>query len=363
MNLVFRTDASILIGTGHVMRCLTLANALRELGHNCHFICREHPGHLIEPIRAQGHQVHTLARQPTSAWAEEDAALAHAGWLGCSQQQDAQACLPLLSQLRPQWLIVDHYALDARWQQQLKPYHERLMVIDDLADREHACDLLLDQTFGRAPLDYQRWVPSHCRVLCGAEYSLLRPEFAQLRADSLLRRQEQGGVRQLLVSMGGVDKDNATGMILRALDSVALLADCRIEVVLGPTAPWLAALQQQAEAMRCPTRIHAGISNMAQMMADSDLAIGAAGATAWERCCLGLPAVMVVLAENQRAVAQGLQQVGAARVIGSAQRISAELPGHLRELSSSCELLTRMGQAAAGVTRGQGVQSVIGYLE
>ncbi|MBL1378398.1 UDP-2,4-diacetamido-2,4,6-trideoxy-beta-L-altropyranose hydrolase [Zobellella iuensis] len=367
-NIVFRTDASLEIGSGHVMRCLTLADALRERGADCRFICREHPGNLIEQVRNKGYIVHAL---PTMAPVEASSLaippptampMAHSHWLGTTQEQDAEACVAILAELAPDWLIVDHYALDARWELALKPHYRKLMVIDDLADRTHQCDLLLDQTYGRNAADYQPWVPAGCSLLCGAQYALLRPEFAALRPYSLQRR-EDPRLQHLLITMGGVDKDNATGQVLQALKSTALPDGCRITVVMGSTAPWLDEVRQAAEDMPWPTTVRVGVSDMAQLMADSNLAIGAAGSTSWERCCLGLPTVMLVLADNQRQVAHGLELAGAVQVIREPQEVGEKLSGSLDAFTSSLQWLQEMSQAAANITDGCGVLNLIHQLE
>lgn len=365
MRVVFRTDASLQIGTGHVMRCLTLADALTARGAECQFICRAHEGNLIDLIRNRGYTTHTLPvvgqAGTHSAESCQDTAIpepAHHLWLGATQAQDAAACAPILAAQRPDWLIVDHYALDARWEQALSAHYRKLMVIDDLADRPHVCDLLLDQTFGRNEADYCPLVPANCRLLCGAQYALLRPEFAALRPYSLARRTKPA-LRELLVTMGGVDKDNATGQVLRALRTCSLPPDCRITVVMGATAPWLEEVRSQAQVMPWPTRVLVGVKDMAQLMADSDLAIGAAGATSWERCCLGVPTVMLVLAENQRKIAEELCDAGAAHLIDSSKLKNHPLltPDHLNPI-----LLGAMSAAAAAVTDGLGVAKVIEVL-
>jgi len=232
------------------------------------------------------------------------------------------------------------------------------MVIDDLADRPHACDLLLDQTFGREATDYHPFVPAACRLLCGSQYALLRPEFAALRPYSLQRR-AQPTLRELLITMGGVDKDNATGQVLQALRSCRLPADCRITVVMGATAPWLDEIRKEAQDMPWPTRVLVGVSDMAQLMADSDLAIGAAGATSWERCCLGLPTIMLVLAENQRKIAEELCEAGAAHLI----EVST-LNNQLLIVPDNWEplFLGAMSAAAAAITDGSRVAQVINAL-
>lgn len=370
MKVAFRADASLQMGTGHVMRCLTLANTLKAIGAECEFICREHQGNLIEHIRSDGHVTHALPAHPkpvgTSLLAiktpSDEQATAHSHWLGATQEQDATECTPILSELQPDWLIVDHYALDARWEAALKPHYRKLMVIDDLADRLHECNVLLDQTFGRNAEDYKPWVPADCTLICGSQYALLRPEFAALRSYSLQRRNEPQ-LRQLLITMGGVDKDNATGQVLEALRSCALPMNCRITVVMGAAAPWLSEVERLAQNMPWPTQVKVGVKDMAQLMADSDLAIGAAGATSWERCCLGLPTIMVVLADNQHQVAQGLEQAGAAQVIESTQRIAQHLHSRLTPLIESPILLRAMSQPASDIVDGHGIANVMQHLE
>ena len=361
-TIVFRADASLQIGTGHIMRCLTLADALAAQGAECQFICREHQGNLIEQIRNKGHIAHALPVLPpagaSSRTIEPTAAKrepAHSHWLGATQEQDAADCALILAEVKPDWLIVDHYALDARWELALKPHYRQLMVIDDLADRPHQCDLLLDQTFGRDGEDYRALVPASCRLLCGSQHALLRTEFAALRPYSLERRAEPQ-LRQLLITMGGVDKDNATGQVLEALRACPLPADCQLTVVMGATAPWLAEVIRQAQSMPWQTKVMVGVSDMARLMADSDLAIGAAGATSWERCCLGLPTAMMVLADNQRYAAWLLDQAQAVRMLHLDMSLVSELASFISEVVKCNEYLKRLSESASVVTDGKGCQ-------
>jgi UDP-2,4-diacetamido-2,4,6-trideoxy-beta-L-altropyranose hydrolase len=357
MKVVFRTDASLQIGTGHVMRCLTLADALAAKGAQCEFICREHPGHLIAHIRGKGYTVHSL---PMGS--EADANLAHSKWLGATQAQDAQACVPIVARLQPDWLVVDHYALDASWESVLAPQCRQVLVIDDLADRPHTCKLLLDQNFGRTAGDYRPLVPNDCTLLCGSSYALLRPEFVALRPYSLQRR-AQPQLKQLLITMGGVDKDNITSQVLIALHNCPLPHDCEITVVMGATAPWLDKVQQQAQTMAWPTTVRVGVTNMAQLMADSDLAIGAAGATSWERCCLGLPTIILVLAENQLSVAQSLTSAGAAKLIELNENVIERLSAQLAQLVTALPELYFISAAASAIVDGLGVYAVSKLLK
>lgn len=300
MNIVFRCDASIQIGTGHVMRCLTLADELARQGAKCHFICREHEGNLIDFIAQKGYEVYKLEVVHLDKHMKNDVepTLFHSEWLGSSQTEDVKQTIDIVITIEPEWLIIDHYALNDYWEQKLRPHCDNILVIDDLADRKHDCDILLDQTFGRDSQDYQHLVPDHCKVLGGTTYALLRPEFSKWRQYSLERR-KNNTLEHILVNLGGVDKDNLTSQILDTLKQAPLSDSCKITVVMGSTSPWVEAAKKKAEQLPWPTEVKTGVSNMAQLMANSDLAIGAAGSTIWERFCLGLPTILLVIAQNQ----------------------------------------------------------------
>ena len=371
MKIAFRADASLLMGSGHVMRCLTLADALKAQGAECHFISRAHPGHLLDVIHQHGHMSNSLAApvQKSQVAIKTIAATvqgrqqnqqnepARTAWLGCDWETDAAETGAILNTLQTDWLVLDHYALDLRWETALRPHYRRLLVIDDLADRPHRCDLLLDQNLGRQPQDYAGLVPSQCQVLTGPQYALLRPEFAALRPYSLQRR-ERPTLKHLLITMGGVDLPNATGLVLQALKACALPQDCRISVVMGLQAPWLQQVQEQAQVMRWPTQVLVNIADMARCMADSDLAVGAAGSTSWERCCLGLPTLVVVLADNQWPGARALQAVQAANLIGDVSEIATQLPLAVQASTQHLRLM-QMSAAASVVTDGQGVDRTL----
>jgi UDP-2,4-diacetamido-2,4,6-trideoxy-beta-L-altropyranose hydrolase len=366
MNITFRTDASLDIGTGHVMRCLTLAQALREHGASCRFICREHPGNLLDLIRLRGFEAQALPMQDLSQVkssqqsAPGERILVHAGWLGADWQVDAEQTKDAIGDAVVDWLIVDHYALDVRWEAALKPHYQKLMVIDDLADRPHDCDLLLDQNLGRTEQHYVGLVSAHCTVLVGPQYALLRPDFSKLRQYSLARRVTPQ-LKRLLITMGGVDKDNATGEVLAALTGSALPTDCHITVVMGPHAPWLTQVRKQAEKMLWSTEVLVNVDNMAKLMADSDLAIGAAGSTSWERCCLGLPTLLVVLADNQRDGANALAKAGGGLLLGNIEDLALNLPRVFESVLEKISLLT-LQSLCVSVTNGEGAIYIVNAL-
>lgn len=358
MHIAFRTDASLQIGTGHVMRCLTLADALRKLGAQTTFICCPHAGHLLDLIQQRGHTAKMLESADDAFSAPSDSS--HAKWLGTDWASDAAQTQQALGEQVVDWLVVDHYALDRRWEQTMRPHTRRIMAIDDLADRLHDCDLLLDQNLGRQGKDYDGLLCCHTQTLIGPAYALLRPEFAQWREHSLKRR-AQPLLKNLLITMGGVDQANATSQVLAALNRCELPTDLHITVVMGPTAPWLAQVQAQAAGMPCPTQVQAGVNNMAQLMAKSDLCIGAAGGSAWERCAMGLPTVVLILAANQQSGAMALQAYGAAWVAADAQQLMAQMSA-LFDKETQTAALQKMSQAAANLATGSGASQVVEKL-
>jgi len=353
MKAVIRADASLRIGNGHVMRCLTLAKALLQTGVEVLFICRPQPGDLISYIASQGVAVSVLAELPAladGACADPEKVMPH--W-----QQDAEECLALLSGRETHWLIVDHYGLDAQWHQSMRPVCHHILVMDDLANRPLDADALLDQNPGRRSADYDAYVPAESPRYIGPAYAILKPEFAGLRPQSLARRTQDTGLH-ILVSLGGVDANNVTQSVLLGLEQAVLPAHTRITVVLGLHAPWREAVAQTAMHMSYPTQLITHTEHMAELMCDADLAIGAAGTTALERCCMGLPSIQLVLADNQATAAHALAQAGAALTLPWQTDLSAALHLALAEVLQP-ERLQHMQTAAAQLVDGLGCQRVL----
>lgn len=360
MNIAFRADSSLEIGAGHVMRCLALAQELRDCGHNVSFVCKQHLGHRGEFIRSQGFECYLLPE------ALDDAAISgepvnhadnHVAWLGGSWASDAAATAVCLELCAADIVVIDHYSLGESWERAVADTGRKIVVIDDLADRPHECDLLLDQNLGRAISDYKTLVPAHCQILVGPSYALLRSEFKALRGYSLARR-KGARVTQIFVSMGGIDKDNITGLVLEALGHCKLPEGCEVVVVLSVLSPGLAEITSMADKMPFPIKIKTDVSNMAELMAQSDIAIGAAGTTAWERCCLGVPSIAIVIADNQRAGGVSMESTGVARVIDSPADIASELSLIMDELVASPTEQAALSERASAVTDGLGAERV-----
>lgn len=359
---VFRADASQKIGSGHVMRCLTLANLLREEGWATYFICRDHPGQMSDTLKAAGHVVHLLDHQQST---ENDLETQpdYSQWLGESQIDDADATIKFLKDLHADWVVADHYTLDYEWESAVAPYCDHLMVIDDLANRKHQCDLILDQTHGRMPADYSALVPKEARILCGATYALLRPDFAAMRETSLRNKTRGDTVSHILISMGGSDPDNITQDILGLLSDFPLPEKCKVTAVVGAQSRHLASLTDYARSLPFPCELLSNVTDMAALMASCDLAIGAAGSTSWERCCLGLPSIMIVLADNQKLVAQNLENSGAAFIVENAGLIEREFPQYINLLLPDPQLRKTMSIVSSHIVDGLGRERVASAME
>lgn len=366
LRVALRVDASLEIGTGHVMRCLTLANALADAGAQCLFISRELPGNLIDHLVHSGHRVHALPFVDIEDQLETTCnSPPHAPWLKCDWNTDAHQTSRAIQQefsnhVQIDWIVVDSYALDKRWESALHPLSRRMLVIDDLADRAHDCDLLIDQSVGRHPDAYTELVRPACCTLIGPKFALLRPEFRQQRQNSLARRHSPE-LHHLLISMGGVDSLNATGQTLDGLSNCTLPPNCDIRVVIGPKFPWFAAVQQASSRLPWAVTLLTDVNDMASVMVTSDLVIGAAGTSALERCCLGVPSLLVVLASNQEYGAAALHTLGAAQLIGPLKLLTQNLPTALAHASDSRNLL-RMTEAASSVTDGTGILRVLDHV-
>lgn len=341
MRIVFRTDASAVLGRGHVMRCLALADALAGMGHQCAFATAAASPAVAPPLAGSGHDMALL--DPA---AENDAAVLAERW---PEGTD--------------WLVVDHYGLDRVFESACRPWAKRILAIDDLANRPHDCDLLLDQTLGRDARDYAGLIPAGAETLVGPRYALIRPQFAACRAPALDRRGRPGEVRRLLVSMGGADPH---GIIPRVLEAVVLAqAGVEIHVVTGSDTAAQDRLRRQTENFSVPVTVHGEVEDMAGLMSAADLAVGAGGGTSWERCCLGLPAILIIIADNQRTNARALEKAGAALNAGWHGDITAKaLAKTLGRVLSDSDGLRAMSSAAAKVCDGRGAwRTILALLE
>jgi UDP-2,4-diacetamido-2,4,6-trideoxy-beta-L-altropyranose hydrolase len=293
VKIAIRVDASLRLGSGHFMRCLCLADALRAGGGSVVFLSRPLPDHLAKLLHEHGHALASLPAWPDTAGAIEDP------WPAPQRTRDLADCGELLHDLQPQLLIVDHYGADLEWERGARTFTDRLVVIDDLL-REHDCDILLDSNvYPSGANAYADRVPKGCTRLVGPAYALLREEFAAARAQARIR---DGAVHTLLVFMGGMDSGNITSVVMNALARVpTALRPMHTDVVIGAAHPHRVEIAQLCAAASGVT-LHPGTREMAALCLAADLAIGAGGSATWERCATGLPTIALCVAENQRQI-------------------------------------------------------------
>lgn len=343
MRVVCRADASHFLGAGHVMRLLTLAGMIRDHEGDALFLCRDHPGHLANLVQDQGFECLLWDRTTDNI-------------LGGDVVQDAVSTKDAAYNFGATHVFVDHYGADALWESEQTL---SVLAIEDLFNRPHACDILLNQNLGATVADYADLVPAQTTCLIGPEYALLRPEFAQLRP-AALARQNAEVVREILITMGGTDQPNATGWVLDSFSQMDLCPDLHLTIVMGSTAPHLAMIKAKAATLPCRTTVLAGTSDMGALMLQADFAIGAAGSTSWERCALGLASIIVILADNQREIANALDKSGAA--IALEMGMGATFKEALNKMLHDAGLRSKMASKAAQLTDGQGVHRVVAAL-
>lgn len=294
MFIIIRVDSSSLMGSGHLMRCLTLAQRNRKEGHNVVFICRDLEGNLAYLVNKQGFQLHMLLSAE-----QDDTLTGYDKWLTVTQEQDVAETIEILKKYgHIDRVVVDSYAIDATWEKIVRPYTNEIFVIDDLANRKHDCDILLDQNFYLNKDErYIGLVPEHCKLLLGPEHALLREEFYQVKYKMKPR---DGKLHNILVFYGGADATDETSKAIDALSMLKAndkLREVNVTVVVGESNT-----KRNGIANRCKQldfKYLCQVNNMAELMAEADLMLGAGGTTTWERCFLGLPAIVTAVAENQ----------------------------------------------------------------
>lgn len=307
MKISFRVDSSHDIGSGHVYRSLTLARALIQRGHQVDFVCKTLPGNIISKIIDEGYHVHIITPQeiPVSSLEWNT----HAWWLCSTLEDDIKKTIGALQQQCPDLVITDHYALEAEWESALRlALGVPVAVLDDLCDRPHESALIVDSTYGRTAKDYSALVNKDCLCLTGSQYAQIRDEFISLRSAALNKRKYVTHPKKILVTLGGVDKNNISENILHFLINFSFFDNNNISLIIGGANPHKERLINYCDSQGI--RWDFNVTNMAEYMYQHDVAIGALGTTTWERCVLALPTLNLCIAENQDMIAPAVRKSG-----------------------------------------------------
>lgn len=327
-SVLVRVDASRELGTGHLMRCRTLARSLRARGATVRFLVGgQGAAPIADLVTVDGFEALLLPMSSGAfAWAE-----------------DVRLTLEVMNQVGDvDLVVVDHYGIDRRWESAVARSCVAVAVIDDTADRPHHCDLLLDQNlYENLAQRYSALVPTGCRLLLGPRWALVRDEFVTAAAS---RRERDGRIASVLISYGGSDPTNETSKALRAMSAIAWLQ--RIDVVIGHAAEVSDAVRELA-LHDDRVNLHRDVSDMASLMVAADLSLGAGGATTWERAVLGLPAVVTTVASNQVESAQTLADRGAIRYVGAAESVTSGcIEDAVEDLGADPEQVRELGVRA-----------------
>lgn len=304
MTYAFRVDSSTRIGTGHLVRCLTLANRFKSRGEESIFLCQHLDGEMTSQVESAGFEVLHIDSNKADQKSLES--------------RDAFETLRLLGKRSASRIVVDHYDLSLEWEESVTPHVDSVVVIDDLTDRQHRCDLLLNQNLVHSnDLSNSRKFTGASRTLLGPKFALLQPEYALFRT---ARPTGSSRVGSISVFMGGSDPDNVTELVVRSLVGMELV-DVNVDVVVGNVNPNHARLRSMFENQPS-INFHTNLSSLAPLLAMSDIAIGAGGTSNWERMCIGVPPIVIDIADNQRQICVDLAKAGLIEHIGSSDSIS-----------------------------------------
>jgi len=354
MNVVFRVDASQKIGAGHLMRCLTLAEELRKKSSKITFIARDHVGNLNYLIEEKGFNLCVLpVRQD-----ELQKLGCHEELLSTTQQIDAEDTVEVIENEQIEWLVIDHYALDRKWAKKLRPYVEKIMVIDDLANREYDCDLLLDQNYVNDKNRYDQFVKLNTVKLLGPKYALLRENFVEYHNYSCCAKEK---INKVFVFFGGSDLYNLTITSLKALSQPGL-SHLSVDVVIGFANINHTEIEEYI-ADNMNIKLYVQVDNIAEIMADADISLGAGGSTTWERMAVGLPSLVVTLAENQVAFTKELHKKEYINWIGHVDQVNQQtIYGSLLRVIDEVQELYEQSHRGKLLVDGLGVNRVVNEM-
>jgi UDP-2,4-diacetamido-2,4,6-trideoxy-beta-L-altropyranose hydrolase len=351
-RIAIRVDSSLSMGSGHVMRCMALASELKDRGGEVVFLCRELRGNMIPYIRELGHKVIVLNK--TENGRPFDQAEEHDEWLSVNWASDARACLKHVREFGVDTVIVDSYSLNISWEAEMSEYVENIVSIDDLC-RDHHCEMLIDQSLLRTSREYRDRIPHSSLALCGSHFAILRREFQENRKMALEKRKTTDSVRTIMISLGGADERNDTLKVLKHLyDSTVMKSVEKVLVILGAQCRNQTVIENYLNSYSFSFELHVASREMAKLMCQTDLAIGAPGVTSIERCCLGLPSLLYCVADNQKNNADALVRSGAGILCSldslvDLERGVCEVSGNYAVYSSAAASLCR-GDGAARVS-------------
>tara|TARA_Y100000996_G_scaffold222605_1_gene175194 strand:- start:229 stop:1284 length:1056 start_codon:yes stop_codon:yes gene_type:complete len=344
-KIFIRTDSGVDIGIGHMMRCLSLAETLIKNDFEIHFISKKLNEKIHDLIVKKGYKIHTISENTDTQNILEDDAI------------ETKKIIMSYNDLSS-WLLVDHRNLDIQWEKILRKYVQKIIVIDDLANKKHDCDILIDQNlYEKINERYQNLVPKDCKKLLGPKYALLRSEFSDIRKKSIKSRIK---LENILISFGGTDPSNETHKVLEAL-KILNLENIQIDVVTTSLNPFKDDIRQLCSSMT-NANFHCDVDKIGVLMKTSDLAIGAGGSTTWERCCLGLPSLVSVISDDQLECTEIMDKNGYVIYLGLAENLTVN--DYIEKIKNfNIEHLQKISELNLTLVDGQGCQRILNEMK
>lgn len=346
-RVMFRVDSSPNIGIGHVMRCIALSAKLKEFNWECFFFTKDLDGNLFNEISELSNHVTYIPCDNTYIPSNE-----YDRWLSSTEEYDAKECIKKIDDIFDV-IVVDSYSLSCSWESLVRPYCKKLVVLDDLANRVHDCDVLIDVTLGRLPVDYNGLVSSDSVLLLGVNFALIRQEFITLRNESKLRRSQTKKIETILINFGGTDPYKLSLKSYESLISLGFKG--RVIILISSSCEWIDELIIFSKNKNIILEIDS--SNVSNLMLNSDLAVGAAGGASWERCCVGLPAVIIPFIENQINISKQLEKKGAV-IIVEEESISKGVLCMINDEFFVSNFWSEMSEAAFNLVDGSGIHRI-----
>ncbi len=352
MKILFRTDSSAKIGSGHVIRCLSLAFTLKAKGHECIFICQDLKGNSIKKIKQNGFEVIMLKIK------QHEKISHYRKWLDVNWRIDSHNVIEKLKKHQFDWVIIDHYSLSYEWEKKIKPFTKKIMVIDDFVNRKHYCDLLLNQSYGVKKQQYKNIVPKNCKLLLGSKYALINQNFLKAR---LKLKSRNAVVKRALIYFGSGGHTAKYIKIISKIFNESFFPKIFLDVVIDKN------IKKSNEIVvslnkRSNCCVHSDLPDLSYLMSKADISIGAAGSATWERCCLGIPTILISTALNQKLNLKAMKLTNAAIVL----KLNKNLENKIREffflLCTNSKIYLKISKKAFSICDGNGIDRIINFL-
>jgi len=337
---LFYANASTRIGVGHLVRCMTLASSLVKLGWKCEFICKSDVMTFEIARNKPSFDFHFL-----------------------NNDYDRLEQIKKICAKDTDLFVIDDYEVDIKYENYCRDLVKRLLVIEDSPLRKHNTDYLLDQTYDRKPNDYKNIVSSDCCLLLGSKYILLRDEFRLARSKNSNKSKIKSNINNILVAISSTDPLNFTSTVIHAIAESGL--DVTTNIIIANNAIHLSKIKEEIRNLPCVINLYVDIdaNRVSELIMEADIGVGSGGISIWERCCLGLPMIVVLTADNQRHVIDNLAKNNVIKYLGYAKDVNIEkIKKSIVMLNNDFNQRLKISKNSFDICDGKGSERVAGIL-